>query len=116
MEGAGGAPEILQHVDEVDDDGHRHVPGAGFGLDSIDLVVVAVDERDQVRAWPGSRRSASSKIWQTTVAASSTTLAVSHLLAARGPGVVSRQEAVLAVGELAGVSARQDCVLQWLNA
>src|SRR5674476_1383584 len=45
----------------------------------------------QVRAWSGSRRSASSKIWATTVAASSTTLAVSHLLRAVGPLVASRR-------------------------
>ena len=45
----------------------------------------------QVRAWSGSRRSASSKIWAATLAASCTTLAVSHLLRAVGPAVASRR-------------------------
>ena len=40
----------------------------------------------QVRAWSGSRRSASAKIWATTDAASATTLAVSHLFDVTGPG------------------------------
>src|SRR6266566_5367561 len=39
----------------------------------------------QVRCWPGSRRSASSKTWLMTWAASAVTLATSHLPRARGP-------------------------------
>ena len=42
------APHVFQDVDQVDDDGDVDPSGAGFGLDAVDLVVVAVDQRDPV--------------------------------------------------------------------
>src|SRR6476661_3427290 len=40
------APEVFQNVDQVDDDGNDDPSGARFGLNALDLVVVAVDQRD----------------------------------------------------------------------
>ena len=41
-----GVPEVLEDVDEVDDDVHLDPVGVGFGVDAVDLVVVAVDQHD----------------------------------------------------------------------
>src|SRR5664279_6607232 len=38
--------EVFQDVDEVDDDGQVDAASRGLGFDAVDLVVVAVDERD----------------------------------------------------------------------
>src|SRR5664279_2730749 len=40
------APDVFNDVDQVDDDGNDDPSGARFGLDAVDLVVVAVDQRD----------------------------------------------------------------------
>ncbi len=47
-EAPGRAPHVFQDVDQVDDDGDVDPSGAGFGLDAVDLVVVAVDQCDPV--------------------------------------------------------------------
>src|SRR5450756_3074658 len=62
----------------------------------------------QARVWFGSRRSASSKMACTTLAASSTTLAVSHLLLAVGPAVTSARLAP-AVRKDVGRGAHDGC-------
>jgi len=53
-------------VHEVDHDRYVHAARLGFGADPSELVVVAVDQRDQVRCWSGSRRVASSNTWPIT--------------------------------------------------
>jgi hypothetical protein len=53
VEAPGGFPEVLQDVDEVDQDGHRHAAGGGLGLDQPELVVIAVDQRDPRAAAAG---------------------------------------------------------------
>ena len=45
-EGPGGLPQVLQHVDEVDDDRDGDAAAGGLGGDGLDLGVVAVDEDD----------------------------------------------------------------------
>src|SRR5450756_1829452 len=62
----------------------------------------------QARVWFGSRRSASSKMACTTLAASSTTLAVSQLLLAVGPAVTSARLAP-AVRKDVGRGAHDGC-------
>src|SRR5680860_1160974 len=42
----GGLPQILEHVDHVDEDEHVGVTGLGFGFDPVELVVGAVNESD----------------------------------------------------------------------
>src|ERR1035437_7303316 len=42
----GRGPEVLQHVDEVADDGDLYAAGSGLSLDAVDLVLGAVDEGD----------------------------------------------------------------------
>jgi hypothetical protein len=44
----GGLPDVFDDVDEVHDDAHLDLAGGGLGLDALDLVVVAVDQRDPV--------------------------------------------------------------------
>src|SRR6266487_1986974 len=46
MEGPGRAPQVFDHVHEVDDDGDRDVADGGFAVDLVELVRVAVDQRD----------------------------------------------------------------------
>ena len=93
--------EILQDVDEVDDDRHGHLAGLCTGMDPLDLVVVAVHERDPAALVVGVARVGSSKMAPTTVAAS-TALAVNHLLRALGPAVASRRW-VSSVGRMSAV-------------
>lgn len=49
----GGLPQVLEHVHEVDDDRDRCVATLRFGLDPVDLVVVAIDKRDPVARMVG---------------------------------------------------------------
>jgi len=42
----GRGPEVLQHVDEVADDGDLDAAGSGLSLDAVDLVLGPVDEGD----------------------------------------------------------------------
>jgi len=91
-EAPGWLPQVFEYVNEVDDDGDRYVAGAGLGGDPVDLMVVAVDERDRGAGVGGSRCWASAKIWATTLVALSTTLATSHLLVVSGPGAGSAPE------------------------
>src|SRR5450759_2558501 len=63
----------------------------------------------QARVWFGSRRSASSKMACTTLAASSTTLAVSHLLLAVGPAVTSARLAPQSGMKDVGRDAHDGC-------
>ncbi|WP_157751997.1 hypothetical protein [Actinoplanes derwentensis] len=46
MQVVGGFPEVFQDVDEVEDQVDPHAAGVGFGVDPVDLVVVAVDQHD----------------------------------------------------------------------
>src|SRR4029450_383602 len=46
VEGPGRLPQVLQDVSEVAQDRHIDPALGGFGLDPVDLVVVAVDQRD----------------------------------------------------------------------
>src|SRR5215471_6666140 len=46
VEAPGRLPQVLQHMDEVDHDRHVDLAGVGFGLDAVELMVVAIDERD----------------------------------------------------------------------
>ncbi len=69
-------PQILEHVDEVDDDQNGQGAGRRFGLDAGDLAALTVTRAARVLWWPGSPRSASAKIWAMTIAAASTRLAV----------------------------------------
>ena len=46
VEAPRGSPQVFEDVDEVDDDGNVDVSLSGFGGDAVDLVVVAVDQRD----------------------------------------------------------------------
>ena len=85
-EAPGGLPQVLEHVDDVDHDGHVHAAGAGFGVDAVDLVGVAVDQGDPAAPVGGVAAVASSNTWPMTAAASWATLAVSHLPRAVGPG------------------------------
>ena len=100
MERPGRGPQVLQYVDEVADDRDLDLAGSGLGLDAVDLVLGPVDEGDPLRWWVGSRRCASSKIEVMTVAAPSTTLAVSHLLLALGGAgwTVSASRPMMSVG------------------
>lgn len=95
-------PEVFQHVNEVDHDGDWHAALGCFGSDPVDLVVVALDQRDQARACSGCRRWASSKIRPTTPAEPSTMLA--RLLRRHRRGDHPHQRS--AVGQPAGRRAR----------
>lgn len=83
------APEIFQYVDEGDHDGDVDVSGVGCCFDPADLMVVPSTRATQRREWSGSRRSASSKTFAITVAASWTTLAVTHFASAFGAGAAA---------------------------
>ena len=38
------APQILQHMDQADHDGEVYTSGLGFFLETVDLMIVAVDQ------------------------------------------------------------------------
>ena len=38
------APQILQHMDQVDHDGEVYTSGLGFFLNAVDLMIVAADQ------------------------------------------------------------------------
>jgi hypothetical protein len=46
VEGPGGLPQVFEHMDEVHENRDRGGARVRLGLDPVDLVVVAVDERD----------------------------------------------------------------------
>src|SRR5665811_1856564 len=46
VQAPGGLPQVLHDMDQVADNGDVDVAGFGFGLDPVDLVDVAVDQRD----------------------------------------------------------------------
>jgi hypothetical protein len=45
-----GVPQVLQDMDEIDDDRDADVAVVGFGVDAVELVVVAVDQDDPAAA------------------------------------------------------------------
>lgn len=85
-EAPGGVPQIFKDMDEVDHDGDVDAAGSRLRLDALDLVGVAVDQRDPGPVLAGVAAAASSKTCPMTLAASWVTLATSHLPRAFGPG------------------------------
>src|SRR5664280_1259186 len=99
IEAPDGLPQVLEHVDHVDEDEYVDLAGLGLGLDPVELVVRPGHECDPATGvglvaplclveYLGHQA--------TAVAASSTTLAVSHLLAAVGPARACSRSASVA--------------------